>query len=415
MQNNNNINSFATVTASYWAFMLTDGALRMLVLLHFHELGVSAIQLAYIFLIYEFMGIITNFSGGFLAKRFGLASTLYLGLILQILALTLLALLPTNLSLFSMLSYAIFTQAISGIAKDLTKTSAKACVKILSPKNKDDQLFKWIAKLTGSKNAIKGFGFFLGCALISNVGFSAGLVILGGLLLIVLLLLVMFLPLNLPAGTKSVKINDVISSDRRVKLLALARSLLFGARDTWFVVGIPLFFIEILSNGSNVDNKYAFFFIGSFMAVWTIFYGLVQAWAPSFFKNISEKNLVQYSVYWLFVLILSTVLLAITSLIVSSASSPTSIYVIVIGLFVFGGIFAVNSSLHSFLILYFTSPERAPLDVGFYYMSNAAGRLVGTFLSGASYQLGGFTLCLFLSAFLLIFSFFPTVLLNKNN
>lgn len=49
--------------------MLSDGALRMLVLLHFNGLGFSLIQLAYLFLLYEIAGIVTNLAAGWLAAR----------------------------------------------------------------------------------------------------------------------------------------------------------------------------------------------------------------------------------------------------------------------------------------------------------------------------------------------------------
>ena len=413
MSNNTNHSSFIAITTAYWAFMLTDGALRMLILLHFHTLGISALQLAYIFLIYEFMGVITNISAGFLAKRFGLKSTLYVGLILQIFSLLMLSLIPSNWSIFSMVTYATLVQALSGIAKDLTKTSAKSSVKILAPQNENDILFKWVARLTGSKNAIKGVGFFLGCALIAFVGFSSGLIALSVMLFLILLILIILMPPKLPKGIKSTKIKSVLSKDKRINSLALARFFLFSARDVWFVVGIPLFFLEMLSDGSKDENRIVFFVIGSFMAFWTIFYGIVQAWAPSLFKNISNRTLIQRAVNWIFALTFSPLLLAFALWILGPLSNQILISAVIVGLLIFGGVFAINSSLHSFLILHFTSTERASLDVGFYYMSNAAGRLLGTLLSGLSFQLGGFLLCILVSVFLLICACLSTILLSK--
>ena len=265
MSNKTNLSSFIAITTAYWAFMLTDGALRMLVLLHFHTLGISALQLAYIFLIYEFMGVITNISAGFLAKRFGLKSTLYVCLILQIFSLLMLSLIPSNWSIFSMVIYATLVQALSGIAKDLTKTSAKSSVKILAPQNGNDVLFKWVAWLTGSKNAIKGVGFFLGCALISFVGFSSGLIALSVMLFLILLILIILMPPNLPKGVKSTKIRSVLSKDTRINSLALARFFLFGARDVWFVVGIPLFFLKCYQTAQKTKTE--LFFLLS-VALW---------------------------------------------------------------------------------------------------------------------------------------------------
>ena len=413
MNNNTNFSSFIAITTAYWAFMLTDGALRMLVLLHFHTLGISALQLAYIFLIYEFMGVITNLSAGFLAKRFGLKSTLYAGLLLQIFSLLMLSLLQSTWSTVSMVIYATLVQALSGIAKDLTKTSAKSSVKILAPQNSNDILFKWVARLTGSKNAIKGVGFFVGCALIAFVGFSSGLIALGVILFVIFLTLIILMPPRLPEGIKSTKFKKVLSKDKKINSLSLARVFLFGARDVWFVVGIPLFFFEMLSDGSKDADRAVFFIIGSFMALWIIFYGFVQAWAPSLFKNMSDTVLIQRALYWIFMLTLLPLLLAAALWILEPFSNQILMITVIIGLLIFGGVFAINSSLHSFLILHFTSTERASLDVGFYYMSNASGRLIGTLLSGLSFQIGGFLLCILVSAFLLIFGLISTLLLRQ--
>ncbi len=415
MKYDGNFISFIAVAVAYWAFMLTDGALRMLVLLHFHQLGISPLQLAYIFLIYEFMGVITNLAAGFLAKKFGLKSTLYTGLILQVLALLMLSLIPSNWSVIEMVVFATCVQAISGVAKDLTKTSAKSSVKILSPRNRDDIVFQWVAKLTGSKNAAKGLGFFLGCALIAFVGFSLGLIALGLILLTVFLFLTTLMPPELPAGTKNVKFVNIFSRNKKINLLSLARLFLFGARDVWFVVGIPLFFIEMFSDGSTESNIYVFFLIGSFMAIWTIFYGILQTGVPSFFKGISYQSIQKRLVYWMGALTLTPLLLSLMMLFVIPFSNSILVASVILGLFVFGAILAISSSLHSFLILYFTSTKRATLDVGFYYMSNAAGRLIGTFLSGLSYQLGGLAYCLLFSTILLICSFFWTLLLKRES
>ena len=337
--------------------MLTDGALRMLILLHFHQIGISPLQLAYIFLIYELMGVLTNLSAGFLGKRLGLKTILYIGLILQIIALTVLSLIPDQWPLISMMVYATVVQGLSGIAKDLTKTSAKASVKILAPQNESDTLFKWVAKLTGSKNTIKGFGFFLGCGLLASVGFSIGSVMLAILLLTTFLIALVFAPPELPKGSTSTKIRHVISNDKKINYLSLARLFLFGARDVWFVVGIPLFFFEILSDGSTEENRYAFFVIGSFMAIWIIFYGLIQAWVPSFFRGIKMEFLIKRTVFWISMLALCTISLTTVLFLFNSLSNLITISLVVLGLFIFGAIFAINSSLHSFLILYFTTSK----------------------------------------------------------
>ncbi|MDC0736706.1 organoarsenical effux MFS transporter ArsJ [Cognatishimia sp. SS12] len=387
--------AYITVTAAYWAFMLTDGALRMLVLLHFHTLGFSAIQLAYLFLLYELMGVVTNLSAGWLAARFGLTSTLYAGLGLQIVALVLLAQLDPSWSLAASVGFVMGVQGLSGIAKDLSKMSAKSAVKVLAPKG-DGSLFRWVAVLTGSKNAVKGLGFLLGAALLALAGFHVAIWLMAALLALILLGTMLFMPSGLPQGKKSAKFNQVFSKDAQINRLSLARMFLFGARDVWFVVGIPIYFYSVLSDGSVAGNRAAFFTIGSFMAVWIILYGFVQGIAPRILNAQARDTaaLSRSAATWCAILTLIPAVLALAV----ALNVPGLTAVLVGGLLLFGFVFAVNSALHSYLILAFTSAERVTLDVGFYYMSNAAGRLIGTLLSGLSYQLGGLPLCLLTAA-----------------
>ena len=152
---NQGIKDYIQITLAYWGFTLTDGALRMLVVLYFHTLGYSPIEVAMLFLFYEFFGIVTNLFGGWLGARFGLKVTLFSGLILQITALVLLA--QTQ---WLGVVYVMILQAASGIAKDLNKMSAKTAIKQLVPSDENNKLFKWVALLTGSKNTLKGCGFF---------------------------------------------------------------------------------------------------------------------------------------------------------------------------------------------------------------------------------------------------------------
>ena len=385
--------AYAAVTAAYWAFMLSDGALRMLVLLHFNGLGFSALQLAWLFLLYEVAGIVTNLAAGWIAARFGLASTLYAGLILQIAALSALALLDPGWSVAASVGFVMAVQGVSGIAKDLAKMSSKSAVKLLAPAG--DGLFRWVAALTGSKNAVKGAGFFIGAALLATAGFQAAIWAMAAVLALILAAVVLFLPKGLPAGNKAVKLTSVWSRNDKINRLSLARLFLFGARDVWFVVGIPIYFQAVLSDGSPDSRRAAFFLIGGFMAAWIIAYGAVQAAAPRLLaaKSLSESQIIakaQRLAGWLVPIPL--VLAAL------SAFSPTPAMwltlSLVLGLLLFGYVFALNSSLHSYLILAFSSAERVTQDVGFYYMANAAGRLLGTLLSGLSFQFGGLPLCL---------------------
>jgi predicted MFS family arabinose efflux permease len=393
--------AYAAVTAAYWGFMLTDGALRMLVLLHFHGLGFSPVQLAYLFILYEVAGIVTNLSAGWLAARFGLTSTLLAGLGLQIVALLALLQLDPAWAIGVSVAYVMLVQGLSGIAKDLSKMSAKSAVKLLAPTGHEG-LFRWVAALTGSKNAVKGLGFFLGAALLGVFGFSATLIGMAAFLAAILLALILRMPAGLPAGRKGAKFHEVFSKNRNINWLSFARMFLFGARDVWFVVGIPIYFYAVLSDGTEAANRTAFFLIGSFMALWIILYGAVQASAPRFLRarNKSLDALIRDARTWGAALIVIPAALSVL-LAVTAGPSDGLTAILVAGLFGFGAIFAVNSSLHSFLILAFSKDDRVTMDVGFYYMANAAGRLVGTLLSGLSYQAGGLPLCLATAALLL--------------
>ena len=384
--------AYVAVTAAYWAFMLSDGALRMLVLLHFHTLGFSPIQLAYLFLLYEFMGIVTNLSAGWIAARFGLTSTLYAGLSIQIVALLALAALDPGWAVGLSVGYVMVVQGASGVAKDLAKMSAKSAVKLLAP---GKGLFRWVAWLTGSKNAVKGVGFGLGAALLAGFGFVPAVLAMAAVLAAILVAVAVWMPSGLPKGRRGAKFREVFSKDADINRLSAARMFLFGARDVWFVVGIPIYFYAVLSDGTEAGNRAAFFQIGGVMALWIIGYGAVQAWAPKLLRaeGRSVNAVIRMAVAWVGALTLIPAALALASLL-ADGPQPWLTAVLIAGLLLFGAVFAVNSSVHSYLILAFTRSERVTMDVGFYYMSNAAGRLLGTLLSGLSYQLGGLPLCL---------------------
>ena len=391
---NNNEVSFVLVTLSYWFFMLTDGALRMLVLLHFHTLGFSPLQLAYLFLLYEFFGMVTNLTAGWIARIIGLNITLFSGMILQIVSLLLLTQVDKSWSITSSVIFVMATQGLSGIAKDLTKISSKSSVKLLAP-DKNNKLFQWVTLMTGSKNAVKGFGFLLGALLLAFLGFQLSLILMAGLLSMILILVFVYLNNDLSKIKKNVKFSEVFSKNKNINYLSFGRVFLFGARDTWLVVGLPVFLYSMMSDGSIDDNKKAFFVIGTFMAVWTIFYGFVQGITPKILSQ--NESIGKQTKYWASLLIGVPILL----LLLSSYFEEYKLYITISVLFIFGFVFAVNSSLHSFLILKYTDKNRVTLDVGFYYMSNAFGRLIGTLLSGLSIQFGGFLTCIFITALML--------------
>lgn len=391
----NPLRAYMAVTAAYWAFMLSDGALRMLVLLHFNSLGFSPVQLAWLFLLYELAGIITNLGAGWLAARFGLAATLYGGLALQIGALVALAQLDPGWGIAASVAFVMAVQGVSGVAKDLAKMSSKSAVKHLAPAT-EGALFRWVALLTGSKNAVKGLGFFLGAALLALAGFRPAVWGMAVVLAVILLAVLLFLPAGLPGRMKGADTwAGWRSTDPRVSRLSLARMFLFGARDVWFVVGIPVYFQAVLSDGTTEGRRAAFFLIGGFLALWIIAYGAVQAAAPRLLRAraLDAAAISRKAVFWAGFLVPIPFVLAAAALLAGEPASWLSV-TLVAGLLVFGFVFALNSSVHSYLILAFGEAGRITRDVGFYYMANAAGRLIGTLLSGVSYQLGGLALCL---------------------
>ena len=390
--------AYVAVTASYWAFMLTDGALRMLVLLHFHTLGFSPVQLAYLFVLYEIAGIATNLSAGWIAARFGLTSTLYAGLGLQVIALLALTQLDPEWAIGASVVFVMLVQGASGVAKDLAKMSSKSAVKLLAPAGHIG-LFRWVALLTGSKNMVKGFGFLLGAALLATIGFTGAVLGMATVLAVILIAVLILMPAGLPKGNTGAKFTEVFSTSPNVNWLSAARVVLFGARDVWFVVGIQIYFYAIFSDGTEEGNRTSFFLIGTFMAIWVILYGLVQINSPRILnaKSRTTAELISVTRLWAWALTLVPRVMAVAALLANGPQHWLTLS-LVLGLLLFGAIFAVNSSLHSFLILLFTKAERVTLDVGFYYMANAAGRLIGTLASGLTYQIGGLPLMLAIAA-----------------
>lgn len=374
------LRNYFVVTGGYWAFTLTDGAIRMLVVLYFYQLGYSPFAVAMLFLFYEFFGIVTNLVGGWLAARLGLNVTMHLGMAMQVVALAMLAVPAAWLSV----PYVMFAQALSGIAKDLNKMSAKASVKTLVPKDANARLFKWVAILTGSKNALKGAGFFLGAALLQLAGFRNALLILAGGLFVVLVTTMLLLPRELGKAKAKPKFSQVFSNNAAINWLSAARFFLFGARDVWFVVAVPVFMADVLG--------WSFMLVGAFMASWVIGYGIVQASAPKLLGMKEHAPGARAAQVWALILLLTPAGIAL--MLGQGWDAGT---VLVAGLLVFGVVFAINSALHSYLILAYADHDKVALKVGFYYMANAGGRLAGTVLSGWSYQQYGLEGCLWLS------------------
>ena len=389
------LRGYAIVTIAYWAFMLTDGALRMLVLLHFFTLGFSPILLAYLFVLYEVMGMVTNILAGWIGTRYGLRFTLIAGLALQIASLLLLSALDTNWSVSASVVFVMLVQALSGVAKDLTKTSAKSAVKQLVSKRESGTLFRWVAVLTGSKNAVKGLGFFLGGVLLAVIGFRQAVLIMAVCLCVVFIVVSVIDKLELGVTNSKVRLREVWLASQSVKTLSIARVFLFGARDTWFVVAIPVYLQTVFTQTFSLNAQQAFFAVGAFLSVWVMGYGFVQAKTPQWLSSARQSSVgaIKAVKLWSAALFVIMLALSIPAFLIGESSSQL-VFVILPGLLLFGVVFAMVSSLHSYLILALTTHERSTMDVGFYYMSNAAGRLLGTLLSGLSYQFGGLALCL---------------------
>ncbi len=408
------VRQYLIVTGNYWAFTLTDGALRMLVVLHFHGLGFSPLNIAMLFLFYEFFGVVTNLIGGWLGARLGLNRTMNIGLFMQVLALSMLLVPADWLSVV----WVMAAQALSGIAKDLNKMSAKSSIKLLVPKGEEAKLYGWVAALTGSKNALKGLGFFLGGLLLTLLEFQGAVLAMALMLLLVWLSSLMLLKQDLGKAKNKPKFSEIFSKSRAVNLLSAARLFLFGARDVWFVIALPVYLAAVFG--------WDHWQVGGFLAAWIIAYGLVQGVAPritgrdksakSEGAQVGKVPDGKAALFWVAFLALIPAGIA---LMLQAADSTVAGFVLIAGLLLFGAVFAINSSLHSYLIVSYARDEGVSMDVGFYYMANAAGRLLGTVLSGWLYQAygegaAGLVACLWVSAAMLVLTALISIALPRH-
>ncbi len=417
------LRNYILVTGAYWADTLTDGAIRMLVLFYFFQLGYSPFEVAMLFIFYEIFGVITNLFGGWIGARFGLKTTLFMGLSTQILALSMLAFAPES---WLVVLYVMVAQAFSGIAKDLTKMSSKSAVKFVVPEGEQGTLYTWVAILTGSKNALKGVGFFVGGLLLTTVGFQTALMILAALVLIALISTLSLIKGDLGTVDKKAKFSQMFSKNYAVNMLSAARVFLFASRDVWFVVGLPVFLYDVA--GWN------FWQVGGFMAIWVIGYGIVQASAPGFVRQRVEGKGSEpdgRTATWLAFALAAFPAGIALALMRGDESAMVAIpnlsgdgqwaqfvlpgfdpaLVVVVGLIAFGVIFAMNSAVHSFLILAYTDSDKVAMNVGFYYMANAGGRLAGTVLSGILYQRYSLVGCLWAAVIFVLITGFLSLLL----
>jgi MFS family permease len=392
------IRQYLIVTGNYWAFTLTDGALRMLVVLHFHHLGYNPLEIALLFLFYEIFGVITNLIGGWLGARIGLNRTMNIGLALQVIALSMLLVPAAMLTV----PWVMAAQALSGIAKDLNKMSAKSSIKLLVPDSNQGGLYKWVALLTGSKNALKGVGFFLGGALLTLFGFQLAILIMAAALAIVWVASLVLLKKDMGKAKSKPKFSQIFSKNRSINYLSAARMFLFGSRDVWFVVALPVY----LASSFGWDH----WWVGGFLASWVIGYGIVQSIAPRITgKKSGTAPDGRSALFW------ATALCSLPALIAICFEYGFYPNIsLLAGLMIFGVIFALNSSLHSYLIVSYAKADGVSLDVGFYYMANAMGRLIGTVLSGYLFQVAGIEACLWVSSIFIAITALISIGLPKN-
>lgn len=386
MKMRSDVKQYLVVTGNYWAFTLTDGALRMLIVLHFYQLGYSPLAIASLFLFYEFFGIVTNLTGGWLGARLGLNKTMNIGLFLQIIALSMLLVPADMLTVL----WVMMAQAISGIAKDLNKMSAKSAIKLLLPDEAQGALYKWVAVLTGSKNALKGVGFFLGGLLLALLGFQGAMAVMAATLLLVWILSLLLLKKDLGKKSFKPKFTELLSKSASLNWLSAARFCLFASRDVWFVIALPIY----LASSAGWSQSA----VGAFLACWVIGYGIVQALTPALTHSSKKAPpAAGTALHWALVLAALPWLIGLAMLF-----SGEPLWALLLGLLLYGAVFAINSSLHSYLIVASANRDGVSLDVGFYYMANAAGRLVGTLLSGWAFQAYGLVACLWISGLLLL-------------
>ena len=416
---------FVIISISYLLFTITDGAIRMIVLLHAYNKNFSALQVAVMFTLYELAGVFTNLAAGLMGARWGIRFTLICGLSLQLVSYGLLFGWQDSWSQSSAIIYVTVAQMFAGVAKDLTKLGGKTVTKLVTPEEKETQLFKLVSLLTGWKNSLKGVGYFLGSALL-QVSYELALCFMMGLVLLALPFAILGLDTSLGTAKKSnARWHDVFQTkNANLNILSLARLFLFASRDFWFEVPLPFFLRSPSCDGLGIDpcsvdsdcttnaicdvvegvcknlnsgggcGGLAFqrTVVGAFLGGYIILYGQVQSYTPQLvtgpLKQTPPNKLTE--VFWGLINCLPTLVAAIVlqwTSIMDDDSAATGFLVTVI--ISFAIIFAINSSIHSFLVVNYASSDKVAVSVGFYYMSNAVGRLFGTLGSGLLYTYVG--------------------------
>lgn len=400
---------YLIIAAAYLLFTITDGALRMLILFFAYTQGFSPLEIAIMFVLYECCGIVTNLLAGVVGSRIGLKYVLLVGLFLQLVSFAGLFGMHFLMQVFEnryfYVTYIALVQALSGIAKDSIKMSGKSLTKLSTKENAHSLLFKLVAFLTGAKNGMKGVGYFLGTLTLNVVGFLWSLVILA-ILIVAAFPGIYFLDKELGRSKSKLDFRQIFCKGWNVNFLSAARFFLFGSRDLWFEIALPLFLRGVL--------KWPYVSVGIFMAVWIIAYGAMQSFTPQIvlkplkccFPPTSKVLIPWNAVLTVLIFVIAIALELVFRL--TSASSNEQYYgltvVIIIGLIIFALLFAINSAIHSYLILIYTNKDKVAMNVGFYYMANAGGRMIGTLISGIVYNYIGLAACIWISGAFLVIS-----------
>jgi len=416
---------FVIISSSYLLFTITDGAIRMIVLLHAYNKNFSALEVAIMFSLYELAGVFTNLIAGLLGAKWGIKFTLICGLSLQLFSYGLLFGWKNNWSKIEAICYVTFAQMFAGVAKDLTKLGGKTVTKLVTPDEQETKLFKLVSLITGWKNSLKGVGYFLGSFLIS-INYELAVSVMMGFVLLAMPWAILGLDQGLgTAKTKNASWSEIFVLDNtNLNWLSLARLFLFASRDFWFEVPLPFFLrspscdglgeMECTNDGNctrgavcsdgfcaNINEGGGCgglglpkAVVGAFLGGYIILYGQVQSWTPQLvtgpLKQTPPNKLTE--ILWGIVNCLPTYMMWIVMTFGSAfkENDVTSMTVwLVVVIVAFAIIFAINSSVHSFLVVKYASKEKIAVSVGFYYMSNALGRLFGTLGSGFLYTYAG--------------------------
>ncbi|KAK9829657.1 hypothetical protein WJX72_007147 [[Myrmecia] bisecta] len=381
---------FAIISLAYILFTTTDGAVRMIVLLHAYQQGFTALALAGIFSGYELAGVVVNLLAGVAGARWGIKATLLGGLSFQMVALGMLLGWQTSWGQAQAIVYISVSQVLNGVAKDLTKLGGKTVTKLVTPDEKQQALFKLVAWITGFKNSFKGLGYLLGAVLLT-VNYYLSIGIMMGLICAALPFAVSGLSWQLGRSErKNVTLRAVFRMNYNVNMLSAARFFLFASRDLWFEVTLP-YFLRSPASGIGWGRV----LVGLYLAIWIILYGQVQSWSPKFLlKPLGQSPPNKWAaVLWAAVLVACPA--AMTGVLFGSnvfgygVAKGTAVAVMTVILYLFCLVFAVNSAVHSYLIVRYAEGNKVAMNVGFYYMANAGGRLVGTLLSGILYTYVG--------------------------